>query len=452
MKILLTVHEFFPDFFSGTETLTYNTAKALQELGHEVFIFTGFPARPGLQDSERFDRYSYDGIPVERFHHSFEPMGGQKNIVAAEYNNLLFAEYFRDYVRKLKPDIVHFFHLQRISAVAIDVCHEIGIPLVLTPTDFWSVCFANQLRLPDNTMCTGPDKSGVNCLRHMVSLTQQPGTVAKLDKLPDWLVALMLWFLRKGLFPGNESANYARALASRPDFIIKRMNMIDRLIVPTRLMMDILIHNGVRPDKMLFCPFGIKLEHLSRQIRTNRGALRIGFIGTLAEHKGPHVLVKAVRALPENEPIALQIYGNPNDYPEYSEDLRQLAAGDQRISFCGTFPSDRIGDIFSSLDVLVVPSIWYENSPLVIYCSQAAGCPVIASNMRGLSEVVVHGENGLLFEPGDENGLAEAIRLLVRDRELLQRLSENTRRPKSIAEYADQIVTIYNELLVENGE
>src|SRR6185369_6110645 len=131
-----------------------------------------------------------------------------------------------------------------------------------------------------------------------------------------------------------------------------------------------------------------------------------------------------------------------DDFPEYVDSLKRKAADDPRVSFCGTFPNDRIGEIIADIDVLVVPSIWYENTPLVIYSAQAAGCPVIASNLGGMSEVVHHGENGLLFEPGDVSGLAELFNSLVLDRELVGRLSRNAMTPKSIPEYVDDLVGV----------
>jgi glycosyltransferase involved in cell wall biosynthesis len=65
---------------------------------------------------------------------------------------------------------------------------------------------------------------------------------------------------------------------------------------------------------------------------------------------------------------------------------------------------------------LVVPSRWFEGCPLVILEAMAAGIPVIASNIGGLPELVEHGVTGLLFEPGNAEELAEAMRLLWTDR------------------------------------
>jgi glycosyltransferase involved in cell wall biosynthesis len=212
-------------------------------------------------------------------------------------------------------------------------------------------------------------------------------------------------------------------------------------------MEEMLVKNGLNPDKVTYSRFGIRPITSEAHEPDVAGKFRIGFIGGLTEHKGAHLLISAVRRLPKIASIALRIYGRNDLFPEYLKKLRQLAEGDQRIHFCGTFPNEQIGKIFAGLDVLVVPSIWYENTPLVIYSAQAAGCPVIASNLGGMAEVVEHEKNGLLFKAGDVAGLASAIERLARDRELLQQLAANAIRPKSISRYAAELKNIYDETL-----
>ena len=454
MKILLTTHQFLPDFSAGTEILTFETAKELQRRGHEVAVFTGFPGSNELKDSERFDSYCYEGIQVERFHHAYVAMGGQTNIMEAEYNNLFFAAYFRKFLQKLQPDIVHFFHLHRLSASAIDVCHDLSIPTVLTPTDFWLVCFTNQLRMPGNLLCTGPDCRRVNCLRHAVALSQPPTVNSLIGKLPDWLVCLIIRLISVAPFADNIYFNHVRALGERPAFMKQRMNKLSRVIAPTRLMIKILTDHGLLPEKITFSRFGINLKpflYRASKEANGRPRLRIGYIGALQEHKGVHLLLKAFHSLSKDDPIDLNIYGKTDDCPEYVTELRRIANDDARIAFCGTFPNSQIGDIFSNIDVLVVPSIWYENTPLVIYSAHAAGCPVIATNLGGMSEVVHHGENGLLFEPGYVSGLAAAINQLAHNRGLLRRLTGNIRQPKSIESYVAELVGIYADVIDKIG-
>lgn len=450
MRILLTVHQFLPEFHAGTEILTFDTAQALLARGHDVSVFTGFPARGGPDDAHRFDRYTHDGIAVERFHHDHAPMGGETNIAELEYNNRFFAAYFRDYLIRVKPDVVHFFHLQRLSASAIDVCHELGIPMVLTATDFWLVCPTNQLLLPNNALCAGPDPNAVNCLRHVVALTQPLAVRVCLDMMPDPLVAALIRKIDRGMFAEQKHATYARALSARQSFMRSRMNRVDRVTVQTRLMANVLTKYGLDPAKVALLPFGISVERTARGKAAADGAnLRVGFIGTLYEHKGAHVLVEAMRLVPAEVAVEAKIYGDLDSFPEYTSRLRRMAANDSRIRFCGTFPNSDIGNVFSGLDVLVVPSIWYENTPLVIHSAQAHGCPVIASDLGGMSEAIAHDENGLLFEAGSAPALAQAIRRLAGDEALLRGLGEKARAPKPIGQYAAELEGVYREISAE---
>ncbi len=452
MRILLTTHVFLPDYSSGTEILTFNAAKELQRLGHEVEICTGFLAKPGLADAERFDTYIYEGIKVHRFLHDAVPMGEQSNVAEAEYNNLFFARWFRNYLTQLRPDITHFFHLGLLSASAIDVCQKLGVPMVMTPTDFWLICPNAQLRLSDNSLCRGPDRDSVNCMKHAVSSNQSPRVANIFNRLPHRAVATMIWGVNRGAFSGSWFSPMVRALHQRAGFLRERMNKLDRVVVPTRLMEEMLVINGLNPDKVVYSRFGIRT--LPREIHRSdvAGKLRIGFIGGLSEHKGAHLLIAAIRRLPTLVALELRVYGRSDLNPAYFEKLQLIADADQRIHFCETFPNEIIGKIFAELDVLVVPSIWYENTPLVIYSAQAAGCPVIASNLGGMAEVVEHEKNGLLFDAGDVVGLSSAIERLAGDRQLLQQLAGNALKPKSISDYVSELQNIYEQVLAERSD
>lgn len=451
MKILLTTHVFLPEHSAGTEVLTFSTAKELQRLGHTVEVCTGYLTRRPLPESERFDTYEYEGVQVNRFFYNPELAEGRKNVVEAEYNNLFFARWFKGYLARSRPAIVHFFHLAFLSASAVDVCHELNIPMVMTPTDFWLICPNSQLRLPGNALCRGPDRNSVNCVKHAVFNTQRSWIARLFSRLPGWLVVAMMWSANHGLFFFSKFAPKVAALSRRAGFLRRRMNMLERVVVPTRLMEEMLVNNGLDPAKVVFSRYGIRSEPAEARLPGTDGKLRIGFIGGLSEHKGAHLLISAVRSLPENVHWELKIYGKSDVDPRYFEKLKQLAGDDQRIRFCGTFPNQIIGRIFAGLDVLVVPSVWYENTPLVIYSAHAAGCPVIASNLGGMAEVVEHEMNGLLFEVGDIAGIAGALERLAQDRKLLQRLADNTRGPKSISDYVMELQDIYNDILKKRG-
>jgi glycosyltransferase involved in cell wall biosynthesis len=452
VKILLTTHVFLPEHSAGTEILTFHSAKELQARGHEVEICTGFQAKPGLNDEQRFDDYEYEGLRVHRFHHDLSPMGQQSNIVELEYDNHLCRQWFTRHLRDFKPDIVQFFHLGLLSASIIDACVELEIPMVMTPTDYWLVCPNYQLRLPDNTPCRGPDPDSVNCLKHAVARTQAKPVAWAFNHLPDPLVGGMMRAIQGGAFSGARFSPQVIALSKRPSFLKERMNKLSRVVAPSQLMVQLLTANGLDSQRVVYSRFGIRPTPAVVRRPASDGRLRIGFIGGLSEHKGAHLLIEAFRHLSNSHPMDLSIYGRRDLDPRYFDRLLKLAANDDRVRFCGTFPNDQIGQVFSELDVLVVPSIWYENTPLVIYSAQAADCPVIATNLGGMSEVIEHGKNGLLFESGNVLQLAQCIERVARDRDFLNELAKNAITPKSDSDYAQELLLIYDEVLAERRE
>lgn len=441
MKIILTVHQFLPDFFAGTEILTYETAKELQRRGHQVEVWTGFPASVEVSESMRFDSYIYDCILVQRFYHFYLQSISRSKWLEFEYNNVVFSELFSEFLKSKRPDIIHSFHLGNLSASLITECVKLNIPTVFTATDFWFVCPKCQLRMSDNSTCSGPSANAINCLAHMLNRDY-------LNLLPDWLLKLLVWAVKQIWWPEKRYLPLVPAILSRPAFLKRIINHIDRVLVPTRLMEQTLLRYGLERGKIRYIPYGINLNNIERYPFKPAGEkVSIGFIGTIAEHKGAHVLLEAVRLLPEDLPVEIFIYGKLEEVPEYTARLKEIAGGDERIHFCGTFPNHKIGFVFSQLDCLVVPSIWYENTPLVIYSAQSTNTPVIATNLGGMAEVIRHEKNGLLFEKGDAVQLAHLIMRICEDRNLLSTLSANSIKPKSIPVYVNELEEVYGEIL-----
>lgn len=446
MKIILTVHQFFPEYYSGTEVLTHSVARELHARGHEVYVFTGYPARELIPDARRFDKYEIDGIQVYRFHHGFVPMGGQQVVSEIEYNNHLSAGYFKGLLEELKPDIVHFFHFSRLGAALVDVARELDIPAYYTPTDFWAVCPTSQLLLPDGRVCAGPSSHGGNCVKHVALLTRWRHYSGVVKHLPDSAIdafAVLAKADHRINFPFRQEI---AALSKRKPFNISRLNALQGIVSPTQLMTDVLTGNGVNAELIKQSAYGINVAGFEKFQReySDGCPITIGYIGTLAPHKGCHVLVEAFNKLVKSN-ARLKIYGNPKEFPDYVADLHAAAKGNDAIEFCGTFPNAQIADVLSRIDVLVVPSVWYENTPLVVYSALAANCPVIASNFPGMSEVVRDGWNGLLFEPGNVDSLSECLARLHYEPALLRALSKNCEPPKSIAVYVDELLGLYDK-------
>jgi len=268
-----------------------------------------------------------------------------------------------------------------------------------------------------------------------------------LQKLPRWLIALPISIIKKGVHFDRYYSPMIRAISRRRDFLAQRINFIDQVVIPTQIMSSLLTRNGLEKQRIKFLPFGLNLDFIQGSKRASLDhILRLGFIGSIAEYKGAHVLVEAMKKLTKR-PVELKIYGELDVSHEYTRNLIKMSSGYPMIKFCGTFLNDKIGEIFSSIDALIVPSLWRENSPLVIYSAQAAGCPVVGSDMPGIAEIIEHKKNGLLFGAGDPSQLAAAIETLLNNRGLLKKLSNNARRPLSIQDYVAKLTEIYGGLI-----
>lgn len=444
MKILLTTHQFFPEYSAGTEVLTASVARDLVRRGHSVYVFTGHPSASDMREEDRFDEYAYQGILVFRFHHAYTPMAGQTSMIEVGYNNHLAAAYFARVLERVQPDVVHFFHLNRLGTGLIEEAAKAGIRQFMTPTDFWVICPTGQLVYGNGSLCTGPTAHAGNCVKHFASGTQSGVLREIAERLPTVVADRLVQWTRAGVLPQYPKRHEVVAMGTRLGTNISRLNRLNGLVVPNRFMGDLLVQYGVSPHLISQSEYGIDVtsdEGVGPRSAC-RNPLRVGFIGTHAPHKGCHVLIEAFKALPKGQAV-LKIYGNRAELPEYSASMERLVASDAAIEFCGTFPNTQIAEVLHGLDVLVVPSLWYENTPLIVYSAQAAKCPVVASNFPGISSVIRDGVNGLLFPAGDVAAVANCLSRLVNEPGLAEYLSSNAQRPKSIAAYVDELLVMW---------
>jgi len=444
VKILLTVHQFFPDFFAGTEVLTLSVAKELKRRGHQVVVLTGYPVKHLLPAWQRFDCYDLEGVEVHRFAHSFTPMGDQCVLSEIEYDNHLVTGFFAHLLDTVRPDIVHFFHFSRLGSGMVDSARHKAVPAYYTPTDFWAICPTIQLLLANGNVCPGPTAHGGNCIKHVATLTQWRNRAALVKYLPDRLVEVIAAVADSDLrmpFPFRQEL---AALSRRSACNVARLNGLHAIFSPTRLMTDVLTRNGVDARLIVQSAYGLDISGFGEVQRAFDPArpLTFGYIGTLIPHKGCEVLIKAFLRLNHRE-ARLHIYGDLTQFPEYVARLQALAAGRDDIVFLGTFPNDQIAEVLARIDAVAVPSLWYENTPLVVYSALASKCPVIASDFPGMSEAVHDGYNGLTFEPGNVDALAHCLRRLSSTPALLRELSAHCDQPKSIATYVDELLAVY---------
>ena len=449
VKILLAAHQFFPESRAGTEILTLGLARALRARGHAVWVLAAKRSRPfsELRPGEVED-YLVDGIPVRRVGRPHESLSRPYIL---NYRNPQMAALVRDYAMEIRPEVVHFMHLQGLSATAVHAVREV-FPVIYTATDFWAICPVVDLRRHDGKMCLGPDMG--HCPRCLAS--RQP------DYVPTRLLARVpagVFRLASGLthLPAGAAPmplRQLRYLRWRQAYIREAVNSSDLVLAPSRLMKELLVRNGINPRLVRVTAYGIDTSRIPRSAseRKEKGPLRVSFIGTLAPHKGCDLLIRAFRRLPRHASAVLAIHGPSTGFESFGERLARLAGGDRRIVFHGAFPPERVGDVLSRTDVLVVPSRWYENTPVVIYQAFAAGVPVVATNLGGMSEVVEHGRNGLLFQLDDVAGLERQLRRLVEEPGLLERLRSGIGPVKTVEQSAKEMELVYSEIVARRSD
>lgn len=444
MRILFALHQFFPEHYAGTEVLTLGLARELKARGHEPYVFAAKRSVP-VHDIEpgALEDYEYAGIPVRRVG---RPAEGLSKPYVLDYENEVMARRAREYAREVRPDIIHAMHFQGLSASVIPAFKELGVPIVYTATDFWTVCPVVDLRRHDGAMCRGPDIA--HCPRCIASRHPNSPLKKRLDLLPNAALRAIGSISETRLSDRSRPLQQFRALKERPGVIREQVKLVDHVIAPTRLTRDLLAANGIGDENTGVSHYGIDVSDIVDAPR-NRNVpppLRVGFIGTLRSHKGPDILVRAFKKLPEKMEATLRIHGNLEGFKPFMRELREVIGDDGRIDLAGTFPPERIGHVLSEIDVLVVPSRWYENTPLVVYSAFAAGTPVIATDLGGLSEVVRHEENGLLFALEDDEDLARQLRRLVEEPGLLERLRSGIGHVKTVEENVTELEELYASL------
>ncbi len=445
MKILYVSHLFLPEHYGGTEVYTFNIASEMKLRGHDVHVLTCESFKTGKRNEVRAADDQYQGLKVHRVYLNIMLMDDP---VRAEYFNPFVEGHLLDYYRQLQPDVIHIHHCCYLSTAVLTAAKKLGIPTVFTATDFWLICPASQLLRWNSTLCEGPTNIA-DCLRCYTHLSKRAKKYRwAMKTLPDA-------FLRRLVEASISKASrwvwqfrVLNAAGSRAEWNRSVFNQVDVFISPSHFLESMFIRNGLTNTRRLYMPFGVRSGLLeSDEGKTPSSIVRFGFIGTISKHKGLHLLIEAFKEFGETDPVELIIYGSPDFDPPYGSRIRKMAKGRPQIKFSGTFPHTKMAEALRDIDVLVVPSTWYENTPLVIYAALATQTPVICTNLGGMAEVVHDGENGLTFEPDNAKQLARRMREFVENPDLRARLRPDRSVVSSISENADQLEAAYTALI-----
>ena len=443
MKILFVTNGYPPHRWAGTETYTAGIAEELQRRNHQVQVLCVGEWEAGSSYWNGHEDAVYRGVAVRRLSLNWTKAPDPFLYL---YNNPAAADYLACYLNEQRPALVHVTSCETMSASILRVIKEAGIPLVLSLTDFWFLCPQVNLLRSDGENCNGLTTAW-DCLRCKLFGEKAYRWPSRL--LPEASVAYLLQAVSKHPFLTRRQGlrGMAGDMAARKEFLHQSIEWPDVRITASPFVRDVHVANGVgAPIKVQ--PYGHDLSWLDGYTgKKPSEAIRIGFIGQIIPSKGIHLLLQAARSLQGSvgDKYRLLIYGNLEKAPEYGAQLRTLAAGLKNVRFCGTYSHDEGADVFAQLDVLVVPSIWYD-FPLVIHEAFATGTLVIATNLGGMAEAVTDEGSGLLFERGDVDDLARQLRRLVEEPGLLERLQAGIPRVKTIEEEVTELEALYLDL------
>jgi glycosyltransferase involved in cell wall biosynthesis len=418
VRIALVVHKFPPTNLGGTEVYSYNLARELAER-HDVCVFYREDASDHSFCEEWQDR---DGFRAWRVGRAFDT--GNANPAALFFDTFANQDVEASFARFLdeaQPDLVHFQHLMLLSYRLIAEVRRRGLPCLLTLHDYWFLCANSQLIWPDGQICQGK-AWGMNCVRC--------GASARFS-------SRLLLGMRPALAP----------LFAYRDRLVRRAALgFDQYISPSRFLIKQYVEAGFPAGRFEYLENCIPVDDVRRVAwQPSDGPLRVTFLGSLAWQKGVHVLIQAFNELPRGV-ARLRIWGDPTAFPEYAESLSQALTNPDG-EFMGRIANDRIGEVLADSDVMVVPSLWFENSPVVIQEARAAGVPVVVSGHGALAEKVRHGIDGLHFPPGNASELCRALLRLVHEPELLPRLCQGIRPAMDLSEHGRRVESIYGRLM-----
>jgi glycosyltransferase involved in cell wall biosynthesis len=448
MKILFTSHLFLPKHSGGTEVYTFSLASEMRQRGHDVHVLACESFKTGKRNEVRFSDDIYLGLKVHRVFLNIMLMDDP---VRSEYYNPYVEHHLIEYYRQVQPDVIHAHHLCYLSTAVITAAQKLKIPVVLTATDFWLICPDSQLLRWDASLCNGPTNIA-DCLRCYSYLSKRAKKYRLLLRiLPDRILNRLV-VTSVGL--GSKSIWQFRVLKAaslRAEWNRGIVNSVDLFISPSWFLESMFLQNGLTNQHRLHVPFGVRPSLMQSDARKSESQeFRFGFIGTISKHKGLHILIEAFKGIDSSKPVTLKIYGNLEFDPPYGKSIRKLAKDDSRIQFLGTFPHEGINEVLRNIDVLVVPSTWYENTPLVIYSALAMETPVICTNLGGMAELVKEGANGLTFEVGNPESLQARMVELLGNRDLVAHLRPDRSKIQTINDNADQLEKAYQDLLKRN--
>ncbi|MET0403836.1 MAG: glycosyltransferase [Cystobacter sp.] len=389
MRILQVIHGYPMRFNAGSEVYTQALSQGLAAR-HEVHVFSRYEDPFAPDYTLRHERDPDDPrIALHLINMPNSRDGYRHEEVDRRFGELLDT---------LRPNIVHVGHLNHLSTSLLEQAASRQVPIVFTLHDYWLMCPRGQFMQmhpedPQNlwAACEGQEdrKCAERCYARYFS------------GAPDERE--------------HDVAHWKNWVGRRMAHVRRMAELVDVFIAPSRYLLQRFRDFPLPEHKLRYLDYGFDLGRLSGRARQPEQDFVFGYIGTHIPAKGIHQLIEAFGRVRGR--ARLRIYGRPRGAnTEALQALARALPGDaaERVEWRPEYRNpDIVQDVFNHVDAIVVPSVWVENSPLVIHEALQARVPVITADVGGMSEYVQDGVNGLLFAHRDPVALTQALQRLV---------------------------------------
>ena len=439
MHILKIIHGYPPDYNAGSEVYSQSIVNELVKT-NKITVFT-------REENDYEPDFKFRKETKGNIDFVYVNMARGKD----GYNHKILNEKFAHLIAEIKPDIAHIGHLNHLSTGIVDELNKAKIPIIFTLHDFWLMCPRGQFLQrnfdgnntynlcdkQENRKCanscykmyfSGYEMSFEQSLSYEFSHSEHIGK----DKL-------------------NDVEHWSNWIDSRMHTTKELINKIELFIAPSKYLMNRFITDfDMQKNKIIYLDYGFPTHYLQPVEPKTNGIFTFGYIGTHIPAKGLNLLIEAFSKIKKTS--KLKIFGRMNG--QNTRALKKMAKNSKnKIEFCGEYINKNLAKtVFNQVNAIVVPSIWGENSPLVIHEAQACKIPVITADFGGMKEYVKHQTNGLLFEHRNSNSLQKQMLFAIENptkmSDLGQRgyLFSETGEVPEIKEHCKELMKLYNTI------
>lgn len=429
MKILKVIHGYPHRYNAGSEVYSQMLCHELAAQGNEVTVFT-------RQENAYKPEYSVDW-EVDPAQPSIKVCLINMAHAKDGYQHPKVDEAFVSVLNAYQPDLVHIGHLNHLSTSLIEQTHKKGIPILFTLHDFWLMCPRGQFL------------QGIN--------SKTTDLYPACDSQENEKCARTCYWRYFGNQDDREDIHYwTKWVDKRMEHTRCMSALVDLFIAPSHYLMNRFTNDfSIPPSKITYLDYGFYRDRLTGRERQKEKDFVFGYIGTHKQAKGIFHLIQAFSQT--HQAAQLKIWGPP--LQPFTQSLKAYVKTlgpevEKRINWMGEYRNEAIlADVFNHVDAIVVPSIWGENSPLVIHEALEAKVPVITADYGGMKEYVQHEVNGLLFTHRDPLDLAKQMKRFVTEPLLAATLSQRgylqskDGRIPCMKEHAIELLSLYENLL-----